>query len=67
MKTRPGFFNGAWVDTPNYDRELLPIGGHIVGPAIIRQYDTTTVLLPDHHADVDDFGNLVIWPNKAES
>lgn len=66
VEIRPSFFNDTWVDTPNYDRDRLPIGGHIVGPAIILQYDSTTVLLPDHYADIDEFGNIVIWPNKAE-
>jgi N-methylhydantoinase A len=63
----PGYFNGGWVDTPHIDRDRLGIGARIQGPAVIRQYDTTTVLLPDHHADVDDAGNLLIWPtDKGE-
>ena len=62
IETRPGYFGGAWVDTPNYDRTKLAIGTKITGPAIIRQYDTTTVLLPKHTAEVDSHGNLLIWP-----
>ena len=62
IETRPGYFNGAWVDTPNYDRTKLAVGTKIAGPAIIRQYDTTTVLLPKHTAVVDGHGNLLIWP-----
>ena len=68
IETRPCYFNGAWHDTPNYDRDRLGQGARIEGPAIIVQYDTTTVLLPDHWADVDEFGNLAIWPNdRAEA
>lgn len=63
METRKGYFKGEWVDTPHVDREKLAAGARIDGPAIIRQYDTTTVLLPDHFADVDPTGNLLIWPN----
>lgn len=63
IETRPCYFNGAWVDTPNYDRSKLAVGAKVPGPAIIRQYDTTTVLLPDHFAEVDKHGNLLIWPN----
>lgn len=63
METRPGFFKGAWQDTPHIDRDRLAAGARVEGPAIIRQYDTTTVLLPDHHAVVDALGNLLIWPN----
>jgi N-methylhydantoinase A len=62
IETRSGYFAGAWTDTPNYDRTKLGVGTKIAGPAIIRQYDTTTVLLPGHTVVVDDHGNLLIWP-----
>jgi len=58
----PAFFDGAWSDIPHYDRDRLLAGAAIVGPAIIRQYDTTTVLLPRHRAEVDPLGNILIWP-----
>ena len=56
------YFNGAWIDTPHYDRGKLGAGQRVEGPAIIRQYDTTTVLLPNHYAEGDAHGNLLIWP-----
>jgi N-methylhydantoinase A len=62
IETRPGYFNGAWQDTKHYDRGRLGIGSRIEGPAIIRQYDTTTVLLPGHYAEIDTHGNILIWP-----
>jgi N-methylhydantoinase A len=62
MEVRPCYFGGAWVETPNYDRAKLAVGAKITGPAIIRQYDTTTVLLPKHTAEVDAHGNILIWP-----
>jgi N-methylhydantoinase A len=62
METRPAFFDRAWVDTPHYDRASMALGGSVEGPAIIRQYDTTIVLLPRHYAEVDPSGNLLIWP-----
>ncbi len=62
LETRPGYFNGAWVDTPHYDRAKLGAGARVEGPAIIRQYDTTTVLLPAHYAEIDPHGNILIWP-----
>ncbi|MDF1777872.1 MAG: hydantoinase/oxoprolinase family protein [Rhizobiaceae bacterium] len=64
METQKAYFNGAWQDTPHVDRDRLAPGARVQGPAIIRQYDTTTVLLPDHYADVDDLGNLLIWPTS---
>ncbi len=62
MEVRPSYFDGAFVDTPNYDRAKLAVGARVEGPAIIRQYDTTTVVLPRHYAEVDAHGNLLIWP-----
>ncbi|MFK7830461.1 MAG: hydantoinase/oxoprolinase family protein [Congregibacter sp.] len=67
IETRPSYFAGQWHDTPNYDRDRLGQGARIEGPAIVVQYDTTTVLLPEHWAEVDRFGNLVIWPNSKEA
>ena len=62
LETRPAYFDGSWQDTPHYDRAKLAIGTRIDGPAIIRQYDTTTVLLPNHYAEIDQHGNILIWP-----
>ncbi len=62
IETRPAYFNGAWQDTRHYDRSRLAVGARIEGPAIIRQYDTTTVLLPGHYAEIDTHGNILIWP-----
>lgn len=63
MEVGKAYFGGDWHDTPHIDRDKLATGARIEGPAIIRQYDTTTVLLPDHHAIVDDQSNMLIWPN----
>jgi N-methylhydantoinase A len=62
LETRPAYFDGAWHDTPHYDRGKLGVGARVDGPAIIRQYDTTTVLLPAHFAEIDPHGNILIWP-----
>lgn len=62
METSRAYFNGGWAQTPHIDRDRLAAGARVEGPAIIRQYDTTTVLLPDHYLEVDDSGNLLIWP-----
>jgi N-methylhydantoinase A len=62
IETGKAYFDGGWIDTPHYDRNKLGVGQRIQGPAIIRQYDTTTVLLPNHYAEVDTHGNLMIWP-----
>jgi N-methylhydantoinase A len=61
---RPCYFDGAWVDTPHYARERLAPGHRFDGPAIVNQYDSTTVVLPRHRAEVDPQGNILIWPDS---
>lgn len=53
-------FAGRFVPCPVYDRERLPADARVDGPAIIEQLDTTTVIPPDAHGEVDRWGNLVI-------
>jgi N-methylhydantoinase A len=49
-------FANAYV----YDRARLGADDRIAGPAIVEQYDSTTVVLADQALTVDDFGNLLI-------
>ena len=35
-------------------------GASFEGPAIVEQFDTTTVIHPGQRAEVDEFGNLLI-------
>lgn len=60
IDTRPVWFGGSFVETPVYQRELLPIGATIPGPAIFNQMDSTTVTAPNDLARVDELANLVI-------
>lgn len=46
--------------TAFYDRDRLRAGDRVEGPAIIEQYDTTTVVPPGMVAEVDRFGNVLI-------
>jgi N-methylhydantoinase A/oxoprolinase/acetone carboxylase beta subunit len=48
------------VPTRYYDRTALAAGNRLQGPAIVNQYDTTTVVPPGVEAHVDRFGNIVI-------
>ena len=52
-----------------YDRVKLKAGNRIAGPAIIMEMDSTTVILPRHHGNVDRYGNILIYPDghKAKS
>ena len=58
------YHEGEWHDATIYDREKLGAGTTVPGPAIVQEMDSTTLILPDHSALVDDIGNLLINPNK---
>lgn len=60
VATRQVRFDGGWLETSIYRRDGLVVGDRIAGPAIVEQFDTTTVIDPGATAHVDDWGNLVI-------
>lgn len=51
---------GGSVTCPVYVRERLRAGSEIDGPAIVEQYDSTTVVNPDWTGRVDEWGTLVL-------
>lgn len=51
--------------TPFYDRETLRAGQRIEGPAVIEQYDTTTVVSPGLTAEIDRLGNILVGCTAA--
>jgi N-methylhydantoinase A len=50
----------GFVDVTLYDRGALFSGQRLVGPVIVEQSDTTTVIYPNQVCEVDQWGNLVI-------
>ena len=66
----------AWVETQQdmqryhvYDRDRLMAGHVLLGPAIVEQVDSTTLIPPGWRATVDGYGNLIVgteeWPEHA--
>ena len=53
-------FREGELETPLYQRDLLATGNRITGPALVVQLDTTTVVPPDWHGEVDPYGNLLL-------
>lgn len=49
-----------YVECPVYNREKLKPGNLIYGPAVVEQYDSTTVVYPRWKSRVDGFGNLLM-------
>lgn len=54
--------DGSMVDADVYDRSLLKAGNVVVGPAVITEMDSTTLVLRDHAATVHPSGSLLIRP-----
>lgn len=51
---------GSFADYTLYDREKLHNGNVILGPAIVEQMDSTTLILPGQKATVDRYLNMTI-------
>ena len=59
--TRTVYFDPAvGTETTLYERDRLPIGSMLVGPAIVEQFDATTVVPSGWAARVDGFRNLIL-------
>jgi N-methylhydantoinase A len=54
--------DGGLVDAGVYDRSLLRAGNVVVGPAVITEMDSTTLVLRDRAATVHPSGSLLIRP-----
>lgn len=66
--TRQAYFDDAgWAATTVYDRDLLPVGDVIAGPAIVEEMSSTTVILPGQSAQCDRFGNLIVSTSASEA
>ena len=60
VRQRPVVFGGRSYDTTVLRRERLAPGQRLVGPAVIVEATSTTVVPPDSSVDVDENGFLVI-------
>ena len=43
-----------------WNRAALSAGSVIAGPAIVEEWTSTMLILPDQSATVDEYGNLII-------
>ena len=62
IEPRPVWF-GEWCETPVIDREHLPVGWRMDGPAIIEEAGGTTVVPPGWTIEVDAGGALLCEGN----
>jgi N-methylhydantoinase A len=61
-ESRQVFFAEAdgYVACPIYDRGALGAGAVLSGPAVVEEFDSTTVVHPGYRLSVDRHGNLLI-------
>jgi N-methylhydantoinase A len=53
------------TEVPVYARDRLRAGHRFEGPALVDQYDATTVVAPGQVVTVDEFGNLIVESLEA--
>ena len=51
---------GSLSEATLYERDRLDIGSAMAGPAIVEQFDATTVIPPGWRGSVDGFRNLIL-------
>jgi N-methylhydantoinase A len=59
-ETRRVRFDGEEMDCPVYQRERLDVGLSLAGPAILDQFDCTSVICPGQTARVDEWKNVIV-------
>jgi N-methylhydantoinase A len=64
--SRAVYFSNQFQDTPVFDRESVPPGGRVDGPAVIEEFGSTTVVFPGQYVLVDPHGILVIRPKSSQ-
>jgi N-methylhydantoinase A len=57
---RDVYMDGEFKATTIFDRSLLHPNNAIPGPAIVEQFDSTTLIKPGQVARVDDYLNLIV-------
>lgn len=62
--SRKMFFNGEFVESAVYARELMPPGSSVQGPAMIEEYASSTPIPPNYTATIDAFRNILITKNE---
>lgn len=60
------YFKDQWLPTTIFRRDRLAPGHRVLGPAIVEQNDSTTVIEPGYVGLVDDYHNILIKKEGAK-
>jgi N-methylhydantoinase A len=63
---KPVWFGTGFSPTKLYHREQLQVGNAFSGPAVVFQYDTTTIVPPGWQVLVDEQRNLLLTHSSPE-
>jgi len=58
LRVKPVWFESRLLPTPFFERDSLPAGVIVKGPAVVVEYSATTVVPPDFTCRVDRYLNL---------
>ena len=54
------FDDGQSVSTPRYSRDKLLAGDYLIGPAVVTQHNSPTIIPPEYKATMLDVGDILI-------
>ncbi|KAJ6494693.1 5-oxoprolinase [Mycena vitilis] len=58
-------YQNAEYDSPIWIRSQLKCDHVVQGPCVVNEMDSNTLVLPGFKAEVDEIGNLLIWPSES--
>lgn len=65
LASRDVYFDGAYRTTISANRDDLPVGTSLEGPAVIAETTATTVIPPGWTLEVDQFGTMAATRNRS--
>lgn len=60
VKTQKAIFNGKEYDASVYMRSDLVTGQKVMGPAILEEFTTTSVIPPNWEVTIDEYRNMLV-------
>jgi N-methylhydantoinase A len=54
------FEDAGWQEIPVFERDLLPVGSKILGPCIVEEQISTTLIPEGFAGTIDEYKNIII-------
>jgi N-methylhydantoinase A len=54
------FEQAGWQETPVFERDDLPVGSKVMGPCIIEEQISTTLIPESYYGLIDEYRNIII-------